>query len=437
MTQQFRYTTIIAVRLLALLLLLITPALFTSCSDDNGTLPQDPADGSHQGSTPQNDKLPIVYLTTPDSQPITSKTEYMEHATVRIEAPDSQTLLNDYIMVRGRGNSSWSAPKKPYIFKFDDKQSVLSMAKDKTWVLLANYYDPTLLRNDLAFWIGNEMSTLEWTPSFRMISFVLNGEPKGIYQLGEKPKISKNRLNLGDTGFLLEIDGKATSDEITFRTPHLLRPVNIKDPDIDLNSADYIYVRDHIIDIEAALYANNYTDPVEGWRKYMDEDSFVEWYIINELAKNADAIFFTSCYMYFTPNSKLKMGPLWDFDIAFGGYPWPWEKTYEIANNPEGFYINSATWYQRLFADPAFVVKVKERFAWYYDNRQRIYDHIDQTAEQIEEYIVADNQLWGTITPTDSEAAQTLALWHEHIDNMKQWIESRFTWLHQNLSQLQ
>lgn len=388
------------------------------------------------GYISRGDNLPIVCLSTPDGAPIVSKTVYMEHAAVQINAPDGRLLLADSIMVRGRGNSTWSAPKKPYIFKFENKKTVFDMPKDKTWVLLANYYDPTLLRNDLACWIGNEISTLDWTPSFQMVTLVLNDEPKGIYQLGEKPKISKNRVNVGDDGFLLEIDAKADADDVTFRTPHLPRPVNIKDPDVEPDSADYVYVRDYVLEAEAALYADDFTDSANGWRKYMDENSFVEWYLVNEIAKNADAIFFTSCYMNLKRGGLLKMGPLWDFDIAFGGYPWPWESSYTIANNPEGFYIKDATWYKRLFLDPDFVSKVKQRFAHYYNKRQQIYEHIEQTAASIEKDVVYDNHLWGTICPVAANHSQVLERWHEQIEQLTQWLEARFTWLHDNLAEL-
>ena len=103
--------------------------------------------------------------------------------------------------IKGRGNSTWGLPKKPYKIKFETKTSLLDEPADKEWVLLANYYDKTLVRNEIAFYMGR-MSNLDYTPSSNFVNVYINEKYNGIYQLSDQLKISVNRVNVGEDGFL-------------------------------------------------------------------------------------------------------------------------------------------------------------------------------------------------------------------------------------------
>lgn len=380
--------------------------------------------------------LPVTIINTPNNQDITSKEEYVEDALMTILQTDISDEFCEIMNMKGRGNSTWAAPKKPYAIKFGKKKSILSLPEDKSWVLLANYYDATLLRNDLAFYMGNEMSTLDWTPHYQQIDLMLNGQYKGIYQLGEKVKIAKKRVNVGDDGFLLEVDAKAAPEEITFRVPNISQPINIKDPEVEVGGEDYNYIVDFMERADAALFSSDFLDEEEGYKKYIDEDSFVEWYLINEIAKNNDAIFYTSCYMNVKRGGKLKMGPLWDFDLGFGGY-FDDERGRTIVNVPENFYIKSnVKWINRMFKDPVFVTKVKDRFNYYYANRQQIYDHIDANASTIIEKIYEDNKMWGRVCSKSSSKDEVKAAYQEKVNYLKNWIETRLNWLNENINAL-
>jgi hypothetical protein len=104
------------------------------------------------------------------------------------------------------------APKKPYRLKFENKIALFGEEKDKSWVMLANYYDKTMIRNQIAFYMGKS-SNLEYTPKFHYVELILNGRYNGTYQLGDKIKVGSNRVNVGDDGFLLEVDGTAEREE--------------------------------------------------------------------------------------------------------------------------------------------------------------------------------------------------------------------------------
>ena len=379
--------------------------------------------------------LPVTIINTPNNQEITSKEEYVENSLMTILQTDISDEFCELANMKGRGNSTWIAPKKPYAIKFNKKKSLLSLSEDKSWVLLANYYDATLLRNDLAFYMGREMTSLDWTPHYEHVDLMLNGEYKGIYQLGEKVKVSKGRVNVGDDGFLLEVDAKAATDEVTFQVTHMPQPVNIKEPEIEVGSEDYNFIVNFMAQADAALFSNDFLGE-EGYKKYIDMDSFVEWYLINEISKNNDAIFYTSCYMNLKRGGKLKMGPLWDFDVAFGGY-WDNERGRTISNVTENFYIKNVAWFHRMFQDPAFVARVKERFNEIYAQRQKIFDHIDDNAAKLINKIYEDNRLWGQICDPSSSDSEVKVAYQAKVDALKAWISARLEWLNTNINNLQ
>ena len=150
--------------------------------------------------------LPLVVVDTPDANPIVSKDEWMKDASISVYDDSGHLDFAGSLAVKGRGNSTWGLPKNPYALKLDSKNEILGMPKHKRWCLLADYLDPSYLRNNLAFWIGNKLSTLDYTPRTREVNLVLNGKFCGQYLLTEQLKIDKNRVNAGDDGFLMEID---------------------------------------------------------------------------------------------------------------------------------------------------------------------------------------------------------------------------------------
>lgn len=383
--------------------------------------------------------LPVTIINTPNNQDITSKEAYIENTLISLLQTDIIDEFCELTNVKGRGNSTWVKPKKPYALKFNKKQSLLSLPEDKSWVLLANYFDNTLLRNDLALYMGNELSTLDWTPHYLQVDLILNGQYKGIYQLGEKVKISKKRVNVGDEGVLMEIDARAPSEDDAryFNVTHIGNAINIKDPDVEYDDDIYNFAKNYMTTVDEVLFSSDFTDAENGWQKYMDMDSFVEWYLINEISKNADAAFTSSCYMNLKPGGKLKMGPLWDFDLAFGGYPADWGVSFQAkVNNPEEFYIMNVQWYRRLFQDPVFVARVKTRFNDYYSNRQAMLDHLDAKAAILINKVVEDNRLWGTITDSSASNDEVKVAYQENVDALKTWLSTRLEWLNTAINDL-
>lgn len=310
--------------------------------------------------------LPIVYINTENGAPIVSKDNYL-NATVRIEenrADGSGILLEVPTEVKGRGNSTWGMAKKPYKLKFNKKSEVLGMPADKEWVLLANYIDPSLVRNDLAFEISERLG-MAWTPRRIHVELVLNGVHRGNYLLTEQIKISPDRVDVEDLkatetspdvitgGYLLELDTYYDEDW-KFKSAVRNLPFMVKEPKIAQPHLDYLV--SYIADVENTIYGADFKDPENGWKKYIDEDSFIDWWIINETMGCWEPNHPKSSYMHKDRNGKLFMGPVWDFD--WKEYGWQVDRFYmKGANN-----TTMPIWYARLFEDTSFLNKLKTRY---------------------------------------------------------------------------
>lgn len=303
----------------------------------------------------ETNNLPVVYITTPGQVAIESKEEWLNGTRIKIVLPDGTVDYegtNDN--VRGRGNTTWLYPKKPYAIKLDKKASILGMPKHKRWVLLANWMDRTLLRNHVAFELSRRVG-LEYTPRGQFVEVVLNNQNLGNFYLCEQIKIDENRVNIaementdveGDAitgGYLLEID--AYFDEINkFRTPIMNYPVNIKEPDEDvLNQEQFGYIKEYFTTIEEILYENN----SEEISDYIDFKSFAKWFILFELTGSYEPNNPKSCYMYKDRKDKLKAGPAWDFD---------W---HTFTPGKSVLLINNALYYGKLFENKEFVDVLK------------------------------------------------------------------------------
>lgn len=371
--------------------------------------------------------LPVMWIETEGRKDITSKEVYQRASFKLVEDVKTRAagdVIEDSVSIKGRGNATWSSyPKKPFNFKFDKKRSLLGMPEDKSWVLLANYADKTFIRNHIAFYMGY-MSNLNYTTRSHYVEVMLNGRYNGVYELCEKIKISKNRVNVGDDGFIMEIDAYAPgeADSRYFSIVHLNQVVNIKDPEVEYNDDNYNYAKEFVTIADSVLYSNNFTDPNSGWQKYLDMDSFIDWMLINEISKNLDS-FWWSGYFSLKRGDKLRMEPLWDFDHSFGNY---------VRNGieyPSGWAVKQHSWYARLFQDPAFVEKAKERYNFFYSKREDIMKEINACAQYLSLSSREDNNKWGTLYRNIGSDSDIWGSYQNEVQSMKEWLNARFEWL--------
>ena len=217
-----------------------------------------------------------------------------------------------------RGNTSQEYPKKPFAIKLTGDNKILNMPAHKRWVLLANWMDRTLMRNDVAFEIARR--TMTWAPRGKFVELYLNGKHQGNYYLCEQIKVDENRVDVGDDGYIFEFDTYGPSDEINyFYSPVKNYPVTIKEPDEDeITSWDhprFLEAQDCIGNVEQLLESDKskharWTEITE----LIDVTSYIDWWIVHELTFNYEPNHPKSCYMHNKGNGKLCAGPVWDFD---------------------------------------------------------------------------------------------------------------------------
>ena len=377
-------------------------------------------------------ELPIIYLQTDSFLPIDSKDDYILGDTWIDGGRGFDDFEESPMKIRGRGNSTWEFPKKPFQMKLDDKAEFLGMPNDKKWLFLAEYADKTMLRNKIAYEMGY-ISNLDWTPQARFAEVFINGEYNGTYNVTQKVEESNNRVALGDTGYLLELDQleRLDFDDVYFESTATDKfIVNIKEPSLEYDSEEYSYIVNLIGDFESALFGANFTSESNGYRQYIDIDSFVDWFLISEITKNVDSMFFSSIFLNVIPGEQIKMGPLWDFDLAFGNVD------YADSRYPEGWWVKYNPWYERLFQDPYFVAKVKERFEYFNNNQDLIINKIDSYSEQLKWAQEENDDKWQTMGVFVWPNPVVFDTYQEEVDNMKSWYSTRMSWLESAIDDL-
>lgn len=324
--------------------------------------------------------LARVYINTPNGVGITSKTTWLKDSSIRIIDENGEEDLNTTTSIRGRGNSTWGYPKKPYAIKLDSKSEVLGMPKHKRWVLLANWMDRTLLRNDIAFEMGRRV--MEWAPRGKFVEVYLNGKHQGCYYLCEQIKVDKNRVNIDELdedsdftdesqvtgGYILEFDVYGPNDEINYFYTRIKNyPVTIKEPDEEVitswEHSGYSYIQEYVNNIEQIL--DNDKSNLSQWNKIeklIDIKSYIDWWLIHELAGNNEPLHPKSSYMYKKRNGKLYAGPIWDFDWG------------TFKPNMNSITLTSTLWYGYLFKYSEFRNAVKIRW----EELQPIFESIDE-----------------------------------------------------------
>ena len=366
-----------------------------------------------------NSGLPVVYIDTKDSKPIKSKREWLDSTQLTIYTPDGQI---DYhsgpgdVAVKGRGNSTWSVKaKRPYALKFSKKTALLGMAEGKRWCLLANFFDPSLFRNELANYLGQNYTNLDWTPHGQNVELVLNGVHCGNYYLCEQVRSTKTRVP-GD--YLIEADRKAgRGDIVGIKTGNIF---NIKDISVKgkkKSDPDVIAHAKSILDrFETTLYGDDFLNPQTGYKTLIDLESFVDWLLIKELSKDFDGNMFTSCFCHIMPDSIIRMGPIWDFDLAFGGNPFGNEGGFggfgdffgsaggndmAFYNQPEGYHIAKADWFVRMFEDPEFIGLLLNKVNTMIADTATIMAYIDSSAARLALSASADTVNYYTTSSFD------------------------------------
>ena len=229
----------------------------------------------------------------------------------------------------------------------------------------------------------------------------------------------------------MEVDGRAPSkgDSCYFYVNHLTCPISIEDPDVQKGDANYNYAKNYVTTADNVLHSDYFLDPGAGWRAYFDVDSFVDWYLINEITHNPDATMVYSCFMHFKRGGKITMGPIWDFDLAFGNVDY-WDR------GPYDFWIKKSEWISRMFKDPVFVAKVKERYNYFYSHKYDIMREINETATYLKRSVQENEDRWGTFYDYVKPNYEVWGSYQNEVQSVKEWLNNRMDWLKEQFDKM-
>ena len=370
--------------------------------------------------------LPVVIVNTPNNVPITSKEEWTEGTEIKILNPDGTIAYEGSTSFRGRGNSTWNYPKKPYAIKLDKKASILGMPKHKRWVLLANWMDRTLLRNRVAFKLG-ECTQMDWTPRGEYVELVLNGAHLGNYFLCEQVKVDENRVNVAEIdadsedvsgGYLFELDTHF-DEAFKFKSEIKAFPYMFKDPDEDISDAMLNYVQNYVNTMEDYLY-NDFDN--RKWADYIDINSFIDYWFAVELTSNYEPLHPKSVYMHKDIGGKLKMGPMWDYDWA----------TF-VPHFSSSYQLKNCLYYPQLFNDVDFISIIKERWPAAKANFAKVSEFIDSESKKIKNSEKMNAAMWPISSRINGD--ETMAF-DEAVERLKKAYLDKLEWLDQQINNM-
>jgi hypothetical protein len=368
-----------------------------------------------------------------------------------------EEFANAKCYVKGRGNTTWNWDKKPYAIKLDKKSPVLGMAKHKRWVLLANKIDKTMMRNKVTFMIAaacyKDGATQQgWNPTGQSVELVLNGVHKGNYLLCEQIKVDANRVNIGesktpatstsDQGYLLEGDRYWGTDDTeqlwwtSYRSQTQYRQLKnvdftylygtnyytggpnttsgnykfmwgLKTPDDgDLgengagkNTDAFKWINDKVTATEKFIFETmTSSTPLSEISKYIHVDSFINYWLVFEMAMNQELNNPGSVYMYYdNTDGTFHAGPVWDFDWGTYNYNFTDDNLYK--NKASHFLVANSLWYCSLIKNTAFQQRVTERWENIKPQLEIVVEHIPELTDYLAKSAEYNWGMWSTKTP--------------------------------------
>ena len=309
---------------------------------------------------------------------------------------------------------------------------MLGMPKDRDWALIANYADKTLMKNYLAYNLSTKLVAY-YALRCEFVELYLNKEYLGVYLLTETIKIAKHRINIpeNDNSYVVEIDARLREgDQIAHS--HILRDdsrfhFQIHSPK-DASQQSLESIENYIQAFETYL-ANIHNKKNNHVAQWIDIDEYVKHYWVQEFSKNPDADFKTSVYFSWIKNDIIKMGPIWDFDVAFGGY------IGERVTSFKYWYIKDAYWNKYLFQDSI----LKHAVLDYWKTKGPVFSStlnvIDSIQNVLQQSVINNFKRWDILQSTEFKFhSHSFQTYKDATDNLKNWIEKRIAWIDEELS---
>ena len=405
------------------------PIMYFNIDESEGTIEAMNASADHSVECYGN-----VDLIVPD--------EFNADTTFRDEYGTQSSLKGVALeYIRGRGNSTWDSDKKPYKVKFDKAQNLFGFGKNKHWVLLANRYDNSLVRNRMTYWLGQQLG-MPYTPQCVPVEVVMNDQFYGSYLLCEQIRVGTGRVTIDDLddikdvpavtdplietgGYLLSLDYEYDKDH-SFITDSATQ-FYIESPDKNV-SYYHDYIKAFTQKVENAILSDNFQDESgHPYTDYLDIDRAVDYWWVQEFSENGDAYGSGSTYLYKARDTedgigKLCWGPLWDFDfVAWGDleYDEGPQETLDYTRMP---------WFDAMKNDPVFIEKAKARWMENGGLKDKLNDivkeggRLDQYLAQMETSYDYDHGMYG---PYESDYTK----YKDEIEQLRTWIQKRIEYV--------
>ena len=411
---------------------------------------QSEGDDSH---LPQITNLPTVSIHTVDAVDITSKEEYVQ-GIVSIIYDNGSKVFVDSLQIKGRGNNSWSQPKKPYRLKLYNSTHLLDLpAKSKNWTLINNYGDKTLMRNILAFDFSKRLQ-MPYTSPAEAVDVVLNGDYKGCYQLCDHIDVRDNRIEVeefdattDETGYLVEIDAYAYWEEKNFTSQAYNIPVTINYPEDDeITAVQESYISAHFEKFVSSVQSANYDDKVNGFRKYLDEGTFLRHFLVGEYSGNTDTYWSVKMAKRIN-DDKFYLGPVWDFDLGFEND----HRTYSITDHAIEYNEWVCFWdgmssaagntreaIRRIMSDDEMVASLSQIYSQYRNNgeitKAVLENVVDSCAALLAESQDLNFKRWQILDILVHENPIIYGSYEAEVDNVRNYIMNRIDWLDSKLN---
>ena len=373
-----------------------------------------------------DERYPDMSIDVDDSQKITSK-EVSLVCSVSVD-DDDQGFDQIPAKIKGRGNSTWRDPKKPYTLTFDEKIDLFGLGKAKKWVLLANYKDRSLARNALALSVADEIGC-EYTSGSQFVNLYLNGKYEGVYQVCEKIETGKQRVDVDedttnpDFGFLVELDSHAPKEGEEGIDYFMIdgTPYSLKDLKCDAEGFE------HVSSVMTSTWEALNSGDWETIREHIDTDTFARTLIVQELFSNTDANY-SSFYFYRDVGGKVCSGPVWDFDLSAGN-----NDRIDRIYTDQLFVSENNQWYSVLLEHQEFRKEVSALLKEYY---QPVKDRISEEYKDMVRHTSdfnKDKDKWQTLgvhlamTPLPQMVYRE---WIDHLDGTVDWLYERLDFLY-------
>ena len=367
--------------------------------------------------------IPELTITTTDPSiaEIPSKDYYLE-GTLAVNGRGGYEDYTGKTEVKGRGNSTWGYPKKPYRLKLNKKAEICGLGKAKNYVLLANHLDPTLMLNSVAFKIGRLLE-LPFTNHAIPVDVVLNGIYKGSYLLTEQIEVKENRVDLDENNSVMwELDSY-WDDEPKFKSTAFNLPVMVKDPDLTTEQFEYWKKDFNAFTTQFAkepLEGNSYVDMI-------DIESVAKFLITFNLVHNMEINHPKSVFLHKEGNGKYVMGPIWDFD---------WAYDYEGTSNHFGRYNTplfsssmngvGTAFFQRFLQDSRVKAIYKRTWQDFKNNKlDALLQYVDDYAVMLKPSVERNSELWENTRSFDTK-----------VKELKTWLRNRADYIDSEVSKL-